>query len=659
MASASLRFGPAASRDDGRTGVVEFWNAATGERIAQRPGRKVAFSSDNRSVAILDLDAIRIYDWPGLPESPRAEWSRQRQDLLDFALSPDGETVVAVICVPGDDLADTDDRPASTWKGRRIVAWDARRQQLLWEAEPPLGGRQISDHQYWVSEPDKARALAFNSHGSQVAVALSQPDLLLLLDAADGRLVHQLSDEGWRFALWFSPDGSTLSSARRDLNRPNFRHSAFVRAGLESWDVADGRQIAQQEIPEVLFNWRAIAHSPDGRRLAIAARHDSGGVLGLLNVETQELEWRQPMPGIPREDLAWPLPLLSWSTDGRSIAASLGGFVRWLDADHGRETRGESERLPDLTRMTASPDGRWLAVGVAAAGDVQAHVRRFDLIRGVELSRYEPGFPENVLALAVSPDSKWLAACDSTGRVRVWEAETARPVREFDFENDLQSYLSGVSRPTRRQALAFSPDGRWLAVCSAARMFLLDSQNGWHEGPDVDIGYDHGALNAGLFLPTRSLFVAARHRRVRAIALVNGRLRLEHEIELENVIRAAAVSPDGTTLALIVNPRNFADVDSPTRLVTFNTRDWTRLDDIELPESARINELTYLSDTLLACGENDGRITWRDASTGRILRTRQAHADSNLQILRLPESQRMATLGRTLLLWNEIEPRSP
>lgn len=94
VASASLRYGTAVSKDDGRTGVVEFWEAATGRLLASRPGRKVAFAADGRSMAILDLDAVRVYDWPKPGEKPRTELTREVRDVVEFALSPNGRTVI-------------------------------------------------------------------------------------------------------------------------------------------------------------------------------------------------------------------------------------------------------------------------------------------------------------------------------------------------------------------------------------------------------------------------------------------------------------------------------------------------------------------------------------------------------------------------------------
>lgn len=653
IASASLRYGPAVSKDDGRTGVVEFWEAATGRLLDRRPGRKVVFAADGRSAAILDLDAVRVFGWPELGEKPAWELTREIRDIVEFALSPDGRTVILIYAVPSERQKDKPDVPTHLWAGRRILAWDCREDKLLWDVPRPDGGRSLASKSWNIhySEPTKPRGLTFSPDGLLVAVHFVEPDRLFLIDVASGKVVRELDDAGWRIATWFSPDGKTLYSAREDLPRSyNKNESGFFRDALEVWDVANGERRNRIEIPEPLYDWSCVAPSPDGKRLVIGTRLKEA-VLGVLDLEKGNVLWSQPVAGLPESSKSDPIPDLAFSPDGKVVAASLGGFVRQWDTATGQELSQSRRETPDLNRMALAPDGAWLAIAVGDDGDTPQHIRRIDATTGEELGRHEVAFSTRIIAMAVSPDGKWLAAADTAGHLCVWEVTTTELAREFKFENDVQSYLYGFSRESRRQAVVFSPDGRWLLASSAARLYLLDVVNGWKEGPTAAIGYDMGALNGGFFLPGRATFVAAKHRTIRALDLSGYEPLVVADIELDRVIYGAAPSPDGKSVSVVTGRYNFHDINHPTVLVRVDTADWTELARTEMPDSARVNALAYLSDRIMVCGENDGQVSLRDATTGKILQRHLAHHTGDLQLNVSDNGRRWSSMGKTALVW--------
>lgn len=68
-----------------------------------------------------------------------------------------------------------------------------------------------------------------------------------------------------------------------------------------------------------------------------------------------------------------------------------------------------------------------------------------------------------MLAVAFSPDGKHLAACGYDGKVWLWEVESANKVFEVSPPPPAPSKTAAVL-PTFLQALAFSSDGKKLAV---------------------------------------------------------------------------------------------------------------------------------------------------------------------------------------------------
>ena len=62
------------------------------------------------------------------------------------------------------------------------------------------------------------------------------------------------------------------------------------------------------------------------------------------------------------------------------------------------------------------------------------------------------GHKKDVYAVAFSPNGRWLASASGDKSVKLWDVVTGREVQLFGKPSELWS-----------PALPFSPDGRWLA----------------------------------------------------------------------------------------------------------------------------------------------------------------------------------------------------
>jgi dipeptidyl aminopeptidase/acylaminoacyl peptidase len=224
--------------------------------------------------------------------------------------------------------------------------------------------------------------------------------------------------------------------------------------------------------------------------------------------------------------------------DGKTLVTTGGDRVGLWDPATGRSVREFDG--PDEVGLTLSPDGAALATVNRRDGTLRLR----DVASGKEVRRWEKQWAWNA---AFSPDGRTLAASRWEG-VGVWDVTTGKEAGR----------LTGPKRPG---ALAFSPDGRWLAIANPNAVDqdytigVWDAATGkerWHA--DVAPWTTHAVV----FSPDG-----------KALAVVGGefdrrRDRPENIVSLRdaatgkevrrfegqaNQMRAVAFSPDGRTLA--------------------------------------------------------------------------------------------------------------
>jgi WD40 repeat protein len=214
-----------------------------------------------------------------------------------------------------------------------------------------------------------------------------------------------------------------------------------------------------------------------------------------------------------------------------------------------------------------SPDGRWIASG---GWDKDGRtVRLWDAATG-ELCAVLPhsGY---VLSLAFNPDSRSLVTGSfGENRLRIWDVTTARvkeipgPGRDFRFltispdgkrvaacADDKPLCVSDLTTgerlfSTEGRPLAYSPDGRWLAIVRADEriVVLLDART--HEQLAEFPGHEKLVYSAAFSPDSRLLATCSSDRTVRLWQVPSGACRvLGHTDE----VFAAAFHPGGTRLA--------------------------------------------------------------------------------------------------------------
>ena len=309
----------------------------------------------------------------------------------------------------------------------------------------------------------------------------------------------------------FSPDGSRLVSTSADRTVRQWDSAAgqeveppYDRHANEAYSAAyspDGQWVASAGADRAIRVWRARGPA---RRGGPAWPHVARGRRGVHP--------GRPPPGLPQ------------------LPGDVGRGGRQHGAGLGRGPRATVPMLRGHTKgiypVAYSPDGRWLA-----SGSWDNTVRLWDTATG-EPCAILP-HPSFVPGVAFGPDGTWLvSASGDDDQLRIWDVATARVRKEIAFDD--RAKLSATLSPTVSSdgtrvaattvdprsdknrlavfdiasskslfsadgsSLAYSPDGRWLAVLAPDEktVLLLDART--HETTARFTGHENTRLQGRL-----------------------------------------------------------------------------------------------------------------------------------------------------------------
>ncbi|GAA0297693.1 hypothetical protein GCM10009540_16100 [Streptomyces turgidiscabies] len=227
-----------------------------------------------------------------------------------------------------------------------------------------------------------------------------------------------------------------------------FAYGVSVAAGdtapqrLTVWDVAAGHAKTTVDLATASTTpTDAIALGPGGRRLLTARLTEDGYDNETWDITRHRRTALLPGPG------------------GRDLAVSQDGRLLVTDNRVVRAGRSHVYDLvqhDDITEIAFAPDGSGLAAGDGTGrvavwdGDLR---HRAGILRNVFLAPADPSTDsaESIAALAFSPDGRTLAVGGNAGTVQLWDIATQQPL--------------GPSLPTPGESidtLAFSPDSTML-----------------------------------------------------------------------------------------------------------------------------------------------------------------------------------------------------
>jgi WD40 repeat protein len=228
------------------------------------------------------------------------------------------------------------------------------------------------------------------------------------------------------------------------------------------------RPVRQISRPDILFS---LARFPGTNRLLVAS---SDG-------KVHDLDAGQDRP-TSRELIGHTRYVTGVRLVGRvPVSCAYDGRLIWWDLESGRPARTVEAHTRWARQLAVSPDGTKLAsVGddmVCRLWDA-TNGRRLHELRGHE-ERTPQHFSSMLYCCAFSADGRHLATGDRVGHVVIWDVASGR--QRAAVEAPTLYTWDGVQRNRSIggvRALAFSPDGRQLAVGGVGRIGNVDALAG-------------------------------------------------------------------------------------------------------------------------------------------------------------------------------------
>jgi hypothetical protein len=326
----------------------------------------------------------------------------------------------------------------------------------------------------------------------------------------------------------------------------------------------------------------------------------------------------EPPPGHPA--LSEPLPALA--QEGAPSASNSSGNkapppkeLRFQE-DLARGYTSIKELLGEVRGLAFSGDGHTLAI--AAGPDVQV----VDLPgrKSYPLRQSD----DSLLALAMTPDSKWIATGDERGQLKCWMVPERRVQGTLNQRAD-----------TMLLAVAFSPDGKRLAV-------------GWSDGSvrlwDVDSWHERQRLQGRVKDLVRSLAFSRDGRLLASESPLAEKLVRLWDVEKgreQTNLPGGSNNPFGNSLALASDGHFLAALGANQAPTVWEVD--RQMEKIKFPRADHLRCLALSpDDRLLAYGDGDGRVMLSEWRTGKTTNLPSSHSGGVVALAFSPDGKILA-----------------
>jgi WD40 repeat protein len=449
---------------------IVVWDAASGDELYMLPelpgglinARSLVFSPDGSHLAAVAADG-RIAVWPAEANAGEPTWiaPNGEDDSLQVAFSPDGRRI-ASLGFPGLSVADQDGQIAPGFEAAESadvsgqeVAWTPDGEQLVvgqttgvvsvWN---PNTGEHVRDI---VTHPSRIVAIDVSPDGSMVA---SVSETVVQVNAATGDSLYYL-DRGGLSDISFSGDGTRVVAIDKG-------GTAIVIDPSESetalWVTATGLSVRTLDLDPSNAG-RAVVTTESGAPAiwdVTAGYYDyeaaveplpNGGVItgswdGSVVAWTADLRPSVLLPA------SWdPVQDLEVSQDGQRIAvARKSAGVEVIDASDSRLVFSMSMGEQGAWAVALSPNGRFVA-----GGDGSGRVTVWGVTTGTEVASIDK-HSGSVVSLEYSAEASQLVSASNDQTAIIWDVDPrVRPARRLQLE-------------TRPRAAAWNNTGTLIAV---------------------------------------------------------------------------------------------------------------------------------------------------------------------------------------------------